>query len=145
MLGHTLGLTGDGAHEDDPATDFHPLVCLLGDEELATGVDVEDAVELFWLYVGEVTERDDTRVGAADVELAKVGNNIVHKLDGLLDLADVGLEGVRIRAVAQSLDLLDDLLGTLDGVGIVDCDLSATLGQLNGHRLANTTACKNVS
>jgi hypothetical protein len=80
VLGHTLGLTSDGSHQDDAATNFHPLVRLLGDEELTTGVDVEDTVELLRLDIGEVTERDDTRIGAADIEATEVGDDIVHQL-----------------------------------------------------------------
>jgi hypothetical protein len=145
VLGHTLCLTSDGAHEDDSAANFHPLVCLLGNEELTTSVDVEDAVELLRLNIGEVAKRNDTRVGAADVELAKVCDDIVHELYGLLNVTDVCLERSGVRSVAQCLDLLDDGLGTLDGVGVVDGDLSTALGELNGHRLSDTTTCRIVS
>jgi hypothetical protein len=141
MLGYTLCLTSDGTHKDDPATNFHALVCLLGNEELTTGVDVEDTIKLLGLNIGEVTERNDTRIGAADVELAEVCDDIVHELRGLLDVANVGLEGGGVGAVAQCLDLLNDGLSALDGVGVVDCDLSTALGELNGHRLSDTTAC----
>ena len=140
VLGDTLGLAGDGAHEDDAATDFHALVGGGGNEELATGVDVEDAVKLLGSDVLEVAKGHDTRVGAANVELAKVGDNVVHELLRLVDIADVGLEGRCVGAVAKSLDLLDDLLSTLDGVGVVDGDLCAALGKLNGHSLSDTTA-----
>jgi hypothetical protein len=141
VLGHTLGLTGDGSHEDDPATDFHALVRLLSDKELSTSVDVEDTVKLLRLNVGKVTEGDNTRVGTADVELAEVCNNIVHQLDSLLNVANVGLEGVCISTVAECLDLLNNCLSTLNGVGVVDSDLSTTLAEFNSHRLSDTTAC----
>ena len=140
MLGDTLGLTSDGSHKDDTATDFHPLVCLLSDEELTTGVDVEDTVELLGLNFGEVTERDNTGVGAADVEAAEVCNNIIHQLGGLLDVANVGLESVSIGTIAESLDLLNNCLSAIDGVGVVDSDLSTALGKLDGHRFSDTTA-----
>lgn len=140
MLGDTLGLASDGSHQDDAATDFHPLVGLLGDEELTTGVDVEDTVELLRLDFGEVTEGNDTRVGAADVETAEVCNNIVHELGGLRNVANVGLESMGIGTVSKSLDLLNDCLSTLDGVGVVDSDLSTALAKLNSHRLSDTTA-----
>ena len=89
-----------------------------------------------------MTEGDNTRVGAADIKAAEVCNNIVHQLGGLLDVADVGLEGMSISTVAESLDLLNDCLSTLDGVGVVNSDLSTALGKLNGHRLSDTTACR---
>ena len=142
VLGHTLGLTSDGSHKDDAAANFHPLVRLLGDEELTTSVDVEDTVELLRLDVGEVTERDDTRVGTADVEAAEVCNNIVHQLGGLLYIANVGLEGVGISTVAERLNLLDDCLSALNSISVVDGDLSTALAELNSHRLSDTTACE---
>ena len=140
MLGYTLGLTSDGSHKDDATTHLHPLVRRLSDEELTTGVDVEDTVELLRLNVGEVTERNDTRVGAADIETAEVCNNIIHELGGLRNVANVSLEGMSIGTVSESLDLLDDCLSTLDGVGVVDSDLSTALAELNSHRLSDTTA-----
>jgi len=140
VLGDTLGLASDGSHQDDTATDFHPLVGLLGDEELTTGVDVEDTVKLLRLDIGEVTEGNDARVGAADIETAEVCNNIIHELGGLRNVADVGLESIGIGTVSKSLDLLNDCLCTLDGVGVVDSDLSTALAELDSHRLSDTTA-----
>jgi hypothetical protein len=140
VLGDTLGLASDGSHQDNTATDFHPLVGLLRDEELTTGVDVEDTVELLRLDIGEVTEGNDTGVGAADIETAEVCNNIIHELGGLRNVADVGLESIGIGTVSKSLDLLNDCLCTLDGVGVVDSDLSTALAELDSHRLSDTTA-----
>lgn len=139
VLGDTLGLTGDGAHQDDTAANGKVLVGLTGNEELATGVDLEDTVELLLGDILEMTEGDNTRVGADNVELAEVLNGLVEELDGLGDLANVGLEGNGIGSVL--LDLLDDLVGSVGRVGVVDNDLGTTLAELNGHRLANTTAC----
>lgn len=67
-------------------------------------------------------------------------DDVVHELLRLLDVADVGLEGVGVGAVAEGLDLLDDLLGALDGVGVVDGNFGTALGELNGHGLADTAA-----
>lgn len=141
MLGHTLSLASDGTHEDDTSANFHPLVGLLGDEELSTGVDVENTVELLRLNIGEVTERNNARVGAADVQSAKVCNNIVHQLGGLLDVANVGLEGVGVSTVSKSLNLLDNCLSAFDCVGVVDSDLSTALSKFDGHGLSDTTTC----
>lgn len=139
VLGDTLGLTGDGAHQDDAAADGEVLVGLTGDEELATGVDLEDAVELLLGDVLEVTEGNDTGVGADNVELTEVLDGLVEELDGLGDLTNVGLDGNGVGAVL--LDLLDDLVGSVGGVGVVDDDLGTALAELNGHSLADTTAC----
>lgn len=139
VLGDTLGLTGDGAHQDDATANGKVLVGLTGNEELTTGVDLEDAVELLLGDILEVTEGDNTRVGADNVELAEVLNSLVEELDSLGDLANVGLDGNGVGTVL--LDLLDDLVGSVGRVGVVDNDLGTTLAELNGHRLANTTAC----
>lgn len=138
VLGHALGLAGDGAHEDDAAADGQVLVGLAGDEELAAGVDAHDAVVLLLGDVLEVAEGDDAGVGADDVELAEVLDGEVHHLDGLGDVADVGLVGDGVGA--HLLDVLDDLVGGVLGVGVVDDDLGAAAGELDGHGGTNATA-----
>jgi hypothetical protein len=138
VLGHALGLAGDGAHQDDAAADGQVLVGLAGDEELAAGVDAHDAVVLLLGDILEVAEGDDAGVGADDVKLAEVLDGEVHHLDGLVDVADVGLVGDGVGAVL--LDLLDELVGGVLGVGVVDNDLCAATAELGGHRRANATA-----
>lgn len=139
VLGDTLGLTSDGAHHDDPAANLHVLVGLTGHEELTAGVDPEDAVELLLGNILQVAERDNTRVGAADVELAKVLDGLLHQLGGLVDVGNVGLDGNGVGAIL--LDLIDDGLRGFAAVGVVDDNLCATAGELEGHLLANATAC----
>lgn len=140
VLGNALGLAGNGAHQDDAATLGHVLVGLAGDEELATGVDAHNAVVLLLSDILQVAERDNTGVGAADVELAIVLNNFVHELDGLGDVGNVGLDGNSVRANLV-FDLRDDLLGSLRTVGIVDDNLGTAAGELKSHLLSDTTAC----
>lgn len=139
VLRHALGLAGDGAHQDDTAADGKMLVRLAGDEELATGVDAEDAVELLLGDILEVAERDNTGVGADDVELAEVLDGLLHELLGLLDVADVGLEGDGLDAVVL-LDLLGELVGSVGAVGVVNDDLCAAAGELLGHCGTDATA-----
>ena len=138
VLWDTLGLASDGSHEDDAAADGEVLVGLTGDEELTTGVDGHDAVVLLLGNVFQVTEGNDTGVGADNVELTEVGNSVVEELDGLADVGNVGLEGNGVGAVG--LDLLDDLVGSLAGVGVVDDDLGTALSELSGHGGTDTTA-----
>lgn len=145
MLWNTLGLAGDGAHEDDPATNFHSLIRLLGDEELATSVDGHDTVVLLLGHVLEVTERDNTRVGAADVELSEVLDDLIHELSSLLGVGDVGFDCNGIGTSLHLLDLLDDILSGFGAVGIVYDNFCATTGKLKGHFLADATACDTVS
>lgn len=139
VLGHTLGLAGDGAHQDDAAADGKMLVRLAGDEELATGVDAEDAVELLLSDVLDVAEGHDTGVGADDVELTEVLDGLVHELDSLRDVTDVGLQsnGVDLEGL---LDFVDNLVGGVGGVGVVDNDLGTTAGELHSHGRTDTTA-----
>lgn len=138
VSGDSLGLTGDGAHQDDTATDLEVLVGLASDEELATGVDVEDTIELLRGDILDMTKGDDTAVGADDIELAPLLLGLLEETDDLVDLTNVGLDGEGIGAVL--LDLLDDLVGGRVAVGIVDDDLGATTSELESHLLADTTA-----
>lgn len=138
MLGDTLGLASDGAHHDEAATDLEVLVGLAGDEELAAGVDGEDAVKLLGGDVLDVAERDDARVGADNVELAPDLDGLVKELDDLVHVRHVGLDGGGVGA--RLLDGVDDLLGRLGAVGVVDNDLGAATTQLQGHFPADTTA-----
>lgn len=139
VLGDTLGLAGDGAHQDEAATDLEVLVGLAGDEELATGVDAEDAVELLGGDVLDMAEGDDTGVGADDVELAEDLLGLGEHLDDLVDVGDVGLDGSGVGT--GLLDGLDDLLGGLGAVGVVDDDLGTTTAKLHSHLATNATAC----
>jgi hypothetical protein len=139
VLGDTLSLTGDRSHEDDTAANFHSLVSLLGNEELAASVDGHDTVVLLLSHILEVAERNDTRVGAADVELAEVLDDIVHQLYRLLDVANVGLEGMCVSS--ERLDFLDERLGSLSAVGIVNSNLGSSSSKLHSHLAADTTAC----
>lgn len=83
---------------------------------------------------------DNTGVGAADVELAEMLDDFVHKLLGLLNIGNVGFDGNGIGAGLHRLDLLDYILGSFFGVGVVDSNASATASQLKSHLLANATA-----
>jgi hypothetical protein len=143
VLGDTLGLTSDGTHEDHTATNLEVLVGLTGNEELSTGVDVEDTVELLGCDILDVAESDDTGVGDGNVNLAKVLLGLLEELDGLLDVGDVGLDGNGVGT--EVLDLLDDLLGGVGGVGVVDDDLGATACELESHLTTHTTACRKLS
>ena len=140
MLRDTLGLTSDGTHEDHATANLEVLVGLTGNEELSTGVDVEDTVELLGGDILDVAEGNDTRVGDGNVNLAEVLLGLLEELDGLLDVGDVGLDGNGIGT--DLLDLLDDLLSSIGGVGVVDDDLGATACELESHLTTHTTACR---
>ena len=136
--GHALGLAGDGAHEDDAAADGQVAVGLARDEELATGVDAEDAVKLFLGHILEVAEGDDTRVGDGNVELPVVRDGGVEQLDRLRDVGHVGLDGDGVAA--SGLDLGNYLLGRGGRVGVVDHDGGAAGCELFGDAGSNATA-----
>lgn len=143
VLGDGLGLARDGPHEDQAAANLEVLVRLAGDEELAAGVDVEDAVKLLGGDVLDVAERNDAAVGAHNVEPAKLLVGLLKHADDLLDLGHVGLDGGRVGAVL--LDLVDHLLRSRVAVGVVDDDLGAATSQLEGHLAANATTCGTMS
>jgi hypothetical protein len=139
VLGDSLGLASDGSHENETAADREVLVGLARDEELATGVDVEDAVELLGGHILDVAEGDDTRVGADDVELAELLDGLLEEFDDLVDVRHVSLDGGGIGAVL--LDEINDLVGGRVAVGVVDNDLGAATSKLKSHLTADTTAC----
>lgn len=85
-----------------------------------------------------MAEADDARVAADDIEATEVSDNVIHQPGDLRDAPHVRLHGDGLGA--KGLDLRDDLLGRLAGVGVVDHHLGAVATQLNGHRSTNTTA-----
>ena len=118
MLGHTLGLAGDGPHQDEAAANLKVLVGLTSNKELATGVDVEDAVILLRSDILDVAERDNSRVGAHNVEPAKPFLALTEELLDLADITHVGLDGHRIPA--ELLDGLHNIVGRDVAGGVVD-------------------------
>lgn len=139
MLGHTLGLAGNGSHEDDAAADFHALVRLLSNEELTASVDAHDTVVFLLSHILEVAEGHNAGVGATDVELAELGDDLVHELGGFLGVGHVGLDGDCVGASLHRFDFLDDFVGGLGAVGVVDGYLGASSSQFQSHLLANPT------
>jgi hypothetical protein len=138
VLWNTLGLASDGAHQDDAAANLEMPVGFPCNEELSSCVDVEDAVELLWGDILHVAEGDNTGVGADNVELGECLLCLLEHLDGLVDVGDVGLDGDGLAA--ELLDFLDNQVGSLSAVGVVDNDIGTTAGKLNSHGFSNTTA-----
>jgi hypothetical protein len=101
---------------------------------------MRDPIRISYLFsdILQVTEGNHARVGADDVELAEVLNRLIHELDDLVSLANVGLDCNGVAAVL--LDLLYDLVRGFTRVGIVDDDLCAALAQLGGDSSTNATA-----
>jgi len=138
VLWNTLGLSGDGSHKDDSSTNFKVLVSLPSYEELSSSVDVEHTVELFLGNIFEVTERDDTRVAADDVQLSEVSLGLFEKTDSLRNNSNIGLDGNSLTT--KGANLVANLFGSGRGVGIVDDDVGTTTGQFHGHFSTNATA-----
>jgi len=138
VLWNTLGLASDGSHQDDTATNLEVLVCFPSNEELTSSVDVENAVELLWCDVLEMTEGDDARVRANNVEFSEVSLSLLEHSNGLVDVGNVGLDG---NGLAAHLDnFVNNELSSLSAVGIVDNNISSTSGKVESHSLSNTTA-----
>lgn len=129
---------GDGRSEDNAASAAAVLETLLGDEELASAVEVEDAVKEL---LGDIElGRPDlsTRVGDHELNVTVVGHNAVKEAGNLGGLADVGLDGDGIGA--KGLELGNGVLSGLGARAVVDNNVAAALGKLEGDALANTAA-----
>ena len=114
------------------------LVCLLGNEKLRSRVGVEDLVVDLW---GDLEERGEvllSGVGHDNVETAKGLLALLEELDDVRDHGDVGLDGDSVGA--ELLDLLDDGVGIVGGLSVVDDDFGATGGELKSDTTADTTA-----
>lgn len=138
VFGHTLGLAGDGTHQDDTAANLKVFVCFSCDKELSSGVDVEDAVKLLRFNILQVAEGDDTRVGNDNVDLSKVFLGLGEEVDDLVDIAHVALDGNGVSA--ESLDLCNELIGSFGGVGIVDNNISTTTSKFEGSLTTHSTS-----
>lgn len=138
MLWDTLGLTSDAAHHDQTTSNLQVLVRLAGHEELSSGVDLEDAVELLLGDILDVSKSHNSRVGSDNVKLAKVLDGLLEERDDLWDDGDVGLDGDGVTA--GFLDDLDDLLSGVGAVGVVDDNFGSTTAELAGHLTADTAS-----
>jgi len=138
MVLDTLHRSGDRRHEDDAAVVRTVVVAGLGDEELGTGVEGKDVVVLLRGDLAARVESFPARVGDNKVDAAEGGFGLVEHCSDLLGLGDVSLDGNGLPA--QSLDLLDDLLGTPSAAGVVDDNVSSTPRKLQGNACANAAA-----
>jgi len=132
VLGNTLGLTSDGSHHDETATNRQVFVCLAGNEELSSSVDAHDTVVLLLSDILDVAERNDTRVRADNIELSEMSNGLSEQRNNVLDNRDVGHD---CDGFASGLDDLgNDLISCLGAVGVVDNNLCASASQLKRFR-----------
>jgi len=138
VLWNTLGLTSDRSHEDDTAANLEVLVCLPGNEELTSSVDVENAIKFLWCHILEMSKGDDAGVGADDVEFAEVGLGLLEHRHDLVDVGNVGLDGNGLAAHLD--DLVYNRLSSLSAVGVVDNNIGTTSGKVKSHCLSDTTA-----
>lgn len=106
-------------------------------KELSASVEREDTVEFFFCHILQVAEANNAGVADSDINATKMCHSIVEQLRGLRYLADVGFQSDSVRA--QVFDLLDDLLGVLSGVCVVDNDLGTQTTQLHCDRFSNSS------
>jgi hypothetical protein len=107
MIFNRLGLCGDGGEHDESTAGREIFVGLLGDEELASSVDGENAVEFFGSDLGDVPKCFDAGVGDYDVDVLEVCVGGVEKLHDVGGLGDVCCDCDGF--VAEGFDGFDDL------------------------------------
>jgi len=129
VLGDTLGLTCNGAHQDDAATNLEVFVGFSCDKELSTSVDVEDSVVFLFCDIFQVTKGHDAGVGDDNIDFAEMGFGLLHQSDSFLDVGDISLDGNGIGAIANCLDRCHDFVCTLAAVSVVDDHLCPTTSQ----------------
>ena len=127
-------------HEDQTTVVLEVLPRRLADEELGAGIEVEDVVVLLLGDLLGLVTALGTGVAHDDVDLAEVLLGLLEQALDFGGLADVGLDGDGFGAGARLLDELDDLVGRLFAVGVVDDDAGATAAELNGAATTDTTA-----
>ena len=127
-------------HEDQTTVVLKVLPRSLADEELGASVEVEHVVVLLLGDLLSLVPALGAGVAHDDVDLAEVRLGLLEEALDLGGLADVGLDGDGFGAGAGLLDELDDLVGRLFAVGVVDDDAGATAAELNGAATTDTTA-----
>ena len=127
-------------HEDQTSVVLEVLPRRLADEELGAGVEVKHMVVLLLGDLLGLVPALGAGVAHDDVDLAKVLLGFLEQTLDLGGLADVGLNGDGFGAGAGLLDELDDLVGGLLAVGVVDNNAGSAAAELNGTATTDTTA-----
>ena len=138
MVVDTSHGSSDGRGENDAAATATVLEALLGNEELATAVEVENTIEELLSDVEFGRPHLSARVGDDELNVSVVGHDTVEEVGHLSGLADVGLESGGVRA--EGPELGDGVLGGLGAGAVVDDDVAAALGELEGDALADAAA-----
>lgn len=137
MFGHDEASGGVGAGQDDAAAGVEVLVGFARDEELASRVDVEDAVEFFRSHFFQVPKRHDAGVGADDVECAEMRDGFGEETHRFVDVADVGADGDGVGP--ERFDLLYDLVGRCCCSRVIHDNLGSLPSELDGNRGSNAS------
>jgi hypothetical protein len=140
VIADTKKTSSNGRHEDETTVVLEVLPGGLADEELCAGVEVEDVVVLLFGDLLGLVPALGAGVAHDDVDLAKVLLGLLEQALDLRGLADVGLDGDGFGAGAGLLDELDNLVGRLLAVGVVDDNAGSAAAELNGTATTDTTA-----
>jgi hypothetical protein len=108
VLWDALGLDSDATHHNETATNRQCLVGLSCNEELSTSVDVHDTVVFLLGDILGVAKGDDSRVGADNVQLAKVRNSLSKHRNDVFNDRDISHDGNCITS--RFLNLGDNLI-----------------------------------
>lgn len=116
--------------EDDAAPVAAMFQAVLGDEELAAGVEVEDLVVVPLRHILFPLEGLHARVRHDDVDAAEVSDGLLEEGVDLGRVGNVGLDGNRTRA--QREEIRDHLIRGLRGSAVVYRDAGTSGTELEG-------------
>ena len=137
VLRNSLSLTSNGTHHDQTTSNFQILVSLSGNEELTSSVDIHDTIIFLLGDILDMSEGNDTRVGANNIEFTPLLLGLSKEIDDVRDDGNVSLEGNCLGT--GLLDSVDDFLGSRIGVGVVYNDFGAATTEFTGHFGTDTT------
>lgn len=140
VVANTEKTSGDGGHEDQTTVVLEVLPGSLANEELGTGVQVEDVVVLLLGDFLGLVPALSTTIRHDNVNLAKVLLGLLEQALNLGDLADISLDGDGLGSAAGGLDLSNDLIGGGLAALVVDDNAGTTSSELDGTTTTDTTA-----
>jgi len=110
---------GNGRHEDEAAVVFEVLVCGLADEELGSGVQIEDVVVFLLCNLFRLVPGFGPGIAHYDVDFAEGFFGFFEETGDFGDFGDVGLDGDCFRTIPKILNYLYDFFGGALGGNVV--------------------------
>ena len=112
---------------------------VLRNEELASRIEIENAVEIFLCDILLDLESFHTGIRNNEIESAKVREGLLEQGADFSGFGNVGLDGN--GAGAEGAELADDAFGGRGGFAVVDYDEGAAGAEFKGYAFADAAAC----